>query len=77
MGAALELLAGVLVLVDSAQDGDDLLLGRQRDRAGNLRAGALCGLNDLLCGLVDQLVVVSLQSDADLFSVCQFGFSSS
>ena len=29
MGAALELLTAVLVLVDGAQDGDDLLLGGQ------------------------------------------------
>ena len=69
MGAALELLAGVLVLVNRAQDGDDLLLGRQRDRAGNLRAVALCGLDDLLGALVDQLVVVRLQADTDLLCV--------
>ncbi len=35
VGAALELLTAVLVLVDSAQDGDDFLLGGQRDGAGN------------------------------------------
>ena len=53
MGAALELLTRILVLVNSTQDGNDLLLGRQRDRAGNLSAVALSGLDDLLCGLVD------------------------
>ena len=31
VGAALELLTGVLILMNSAQDGDDLLLGGQRD----------------------------------------------
>ena len=77
MGAALELLAGILVLVYRAQDGDDLLLGRQRDRAGNLRAVALSGFDDLLGALVDQLVVIRLQADADLLCVCHVGFSSS
>ena len=33
MGAALKLLAAVLVLVDGPQDGDDFLLGGQRDGA--------------------------------------------
>ena len=74
MGAALELLAGILVLVNRTQDGDDLLLGRQRDRAGNLSAVALCGLDDLLGALVDQLVVVRLQADTDLLCVCNDGF---
>ena len=36
--AGLELLTAVLVLVDSAQDRDDLLVGGQRDRAGNASA---------------------------------------
>ena len=43
MGAALELLAGILVLMDGAQDGHDLLLGGQGDGAGHGRAGALGG----------------------------------
>ena len=51
VGAALKLLAAVLVLVDGPQDGDDLLLGGQRDGAGNLGAGALGGLDDLLSAL--------------------------
>ena len=41
MGAALELLTAVLVLMNSAEDGDNLLLGGQGDGAGNLGAGAL------------------------------------
>ena len=68
MGAALELLTRILVLVNSTQDGNDLLLGRQRDRAGNLSAVALSGLDDLLCGLVDQLVIIRLQ--ANILLVC-------
>ena len=35
VGAALELLTAVLVLVDGTKDGDDLLLGGQRDGAGD------------------------------------------
>ena len=51
VGAALKLLAAVLILMNSAQDGDDFLLGGQRDGAGDGRAGALGGLDDLLCAL--------------------------
>ena len=32
MDAGLELLAGILIFVDRAQDGDDLLLGGERNR---------------------------------------------
>ncbi|SCI86212.1 Uncharacterised protein [uncultured Blautia sp.] len=67
MGAALKLLAAVLVLVDGPQDGDDFLLGGQRDGAGHGSAGALGGLHDLLCALVDDLMVIGLQPDADHF----------
>ena len=67
MSAALKLLAAVLVLVDGAQDGDDFLLGGQGDGAGDGSAGALGGLHDLLRALVDELVIVSLQTDADHF----------
>ena len=52
VSAALELLAAVLVLVHCTQDGDDLTLGGQGDGAGDLSAGALGGLDDLLCALV-------------------------
>ena len=58
MSAALELLAGVLVLVSCTQNGDNLLLGGQGNGAGDGSAGALSGLNDLLSGLVDQLMIM-------------------
>ena len=81
MGAALELLTAVLVLVGSAQDSDDLLLGGQRNGAGHGSAGALSGLNDLLCALVDDLVVIGLQTNANHFfghlvcsSIILYGF---
>ena len=41
VGAALELLPAVLVLVDGAKDGDDLLLGGQGDGAGDGGASSL------------------------------------
>ena len=58
VGAALKLLAAVLVLVDGPQNGDDFLLGGQRNGAGDLSAGALGSLDDLLCALVNDLVIV-------------------
>ena len=65
--AGLELLAGILVFVDRAQDGDDLLLGGERNRAGHPGACAPCGLDDLLRGLIDQLVIIPLDANANFF----------
>ena len=70
MGAALELLPAVLILVDRAKDGDNLLLGGQGDGAGNGGAVSLGGLHNLLCALVDQLMVIGLQSNPDHFILC-------
>ncbi len=75
MGAALELLTRILILVNSTQDGNNLLFGRQRDGAGDRSAGALGGLYYLLCGLVDQLVIIRLQANANHFCFAIFGFS--
>ena len=61
VGTHLELLAAVLVLVHRAEDGDNLLVGGQGDRAGNPGAGAARGLHDLLCGSIDQLMIVALE----------------
>ena len=71
VGAALKLLAAVLILMNSAQDGDDLGLRRQRNGAGDLRVGTLCGFDDLLRRLVDQLVIVGLEADTDHFLVAR------
>ena len=51
--------------MNSAEDGNNLLLGGQGDGAGHLGAGALGGLYDLLSALVDDLMIVSLQADTD------------
>ena len=54
MGAHLELLARVLVLMRSTQDRDDLLFRRQRDGARYPSARALGGIHDALGSHVDQ-----------------------
>src|SRR6187431_1441062 len=64
--AHLEVLTRVLVLERAADHAVDVLLGRQRDRTGDGRAGALRRLHDLGRRAVHLLVVVALQTDADL-----------
>src|SRR3954447_18454251 len=64
--ADLEVLLGVLVLERGADDRVDVLLGRERHGTGHRRAGARCGLDDLLGGRLDRRVVVRLEADADL-----------
>src|SRR4051812_15157611 len=66
--AHLEVLARVLVLVRRADDAVDVLLGRQRHRARDLRTGPGHRVDDLACRRVDDLVVVGLEPDADLLS---------
>src|SRR5687767_5612207 len=68
VGAHLEVLAGVLVLVRRANDAVDVLLGRQRHRAGDLRTRTGDGVHDLPRRGVDHLVVIGLEPDADLLS---------
>ncbi len=66
MGAALELLARLLVDVGSAEHRPPVDGGGQRERAPDVDAGALRRLDDLARRLVEELVVVRLQADADL-----------
>src|SRR4051794_37622757 len=66
--AHLEVLAAVLVLVGRPDHAVDVLLGRQRDRAGHLGAGARHRVDDLAGRGVDHLVVIGLEPDADLLS---------
>src|SRR5689334_25246473 len=68
VGAHLEVLAGVLVLVGRADDAVDVLLGRQRHRAGDLGTRAGDRVHDLARRGVDHLVVIGLEPDADLLS---------
>src|SRR5919108_744525 len=64
--AHLEVLPRVLVLERAPDHAVDVLLGGQGHRPGDGCAGALGGLHDLARGLVELLVVVALESDADL-----------
>src|SRR6188768_4562155 len=68
VGAHLEVLARVLVLVGRADDAVHVLLGRQRHGAGDLRTRAGDGVHDLARRGVDHLVVIGLEPDADLLS---------
>src|SRR4051795_2204148 len=68
VGAHLEVLAGVLVLVGRADDAEDVLLGGQRHRAGDLGTRAGDRVHDLARRGVDHLVVIGLEPDADLLS---------
>src|SRR3954447_168268 len=64
--ADLEVLARVLVLERGSDHAVDVLLRGQRHRAGDRRARAGRGLDDLLRRRLDGRVVVGLQPDADL-----------
>ena len=75
VGAGLELLAAILVLVYSAKDRNDLLLRGERNGTGNGAAVSLCNLHYLLrCG-IDEGVVKAFQTHSDLFFCCH-GFAS-
>src|SRR5579864_4809069 len=65
----LEVLAAVLVLVRRPDHGVAVLLRGQRYRPPDLRLGAQDRLDDLLRRLVERLVVVGLEADADLLLV--------
>ena len=70
-----ELVARGLVDVRRTQDVETLDTGRQRDRALDDGAGALGGVDDFQCRLVDQLVVECLQADTDFLvrmATCDF-----
>src|SRR5690606_8605874 len=68
VGAHLEVLAAVPVLVRRTDHTEHVLLRRQRHGAGHLGAGAGHGVDDLLRRGVDDLVVVGLEPDTDLLS---------
>ena len=57
--------AAGLIDVRALHDGEGAALGREGDRAADVRTGADGGVNDLLGALVDDAVVVGLEADAD------------
>src|SRR6478672_685942 len=68
VGAHLEVLAAVLVLVGRADDHEDVLLRGQRHGADHRRASTGHRVDNLARRVVDDLVVIRLQADADLLS---------
>ena len=65
MGADFELIAGRLVDVRGAKDVEALDAGGKGDRTTDHGAGALGGVDDFESRLVDQLVVIRLEADAN------------
>ena len=55
-----------------SKDGDDFGLSGERNGAGYLCIGTLCGLNNLLCCCIYKIVVITLKSDSDFFFYCHF-----
>src|SRR6185436_4820087 len=66
--ALLEGFLGLFVRVGRPPDRESFDAGRQRNRAGNPRPGTFDGLDDFMGRLVNDPVVVSLQSNADALS---------
>lgn len=60
-----KLFAALLVDVGGAQYRKNFLVGRQRNGSGYYCAGCPDGLYDFLSRLVDEIVIVRLQFDAD------------
>ena len=65
-----KLLTAVLVLVNGAKDGNDLLLCGERYGTGNHSAISLCCHNNLLSRSVDKGVIVALESYSDFLFNC-------
>jgi hypothetical protein len=56
--------------VNSAQDGHNFLLSGERNGTGNASAGTASGLHDLASGLIDQLMIVTFDSNTDFLFDC-------
>src|SRR5450830_825657 len=69
MRAHLELFAALLVDVRRAVHRELLDLGRQRDRATDLRAGALGCVHDLTRRRIEDAVIERLEPDPDILAV--------
>ena len=67
MRAHLELFTRVLVDVRAFDDAIEIAFGRQRNRTGNLGTRLLCGIDDETRGLIHDLMIVTLQADANTF----------
>src|SRR5205814_7884349 len=63
-----------LVHMRRPQDRPAIDGGRQRNRPGNVRAGTLGRLHDFPCGLVQNSVVVRLQTNTDFVALSHLVF---
>src|SRR5699024_12618563 len=68
VGAHLEVIAAVLVLVRRPDDAEYVLLGRQWHRAHYSRSRTFHRVDDLARRTIDDFVVVGLEPDADFLS---------
>jgi hypothetical protein len=75
VGTDFELVARGFVDVRRTQNVKTLDAGWQWNWAFDNSAGTLGGVNDFQCGLVDQLVIESLQANADFLVWCGHGIS--
>ena len=64
----LELLAGLLVDEGRAVDGEDLLVGRERNRSIHLRACSFHRVDDLGGRLVDEHVIERLEFNSNFLT---------
>ena len=71
MRSDFELFSAVLVFMRGTKDGNDLLLGGQRNGAADLSARFLHGFDDSFRRLIDHFVIVRHQFDSD-FLTCHF-----
>ena len=62
MGSQFEVLHRLLVDVRAADNAEAAEVGGQRHRSLNSRTCALCGVNNFLCGLVDDTVIVRAET---------------
>ena len=67
MGADLELLAAVLVLMGRAENGNHFFFRGQRNGSADLRAALAHRVHDTLRRQIDEFVVVCCEFDSDFF----------
>merc|ERR1712000_376515 len=60
---------GFLVHVGTTQNGELFDLVGQRDRAADRSAGALCRVDDFLCGGIEHPVIERLQANTDVLAL--------
>ena len=67
----LKLLTAVLILMNSTENGNDFLLGRERDGSRNPCTCTLSGFHFFLSGLVYKRMGVTFDTNTDFFFHCQ------